>query len=351
MSQNDQKSDGGSGFAGGSDSQFNGSGFGNSTFGGQGNAAFNSNASFGSPAGSKFGAPSEFGPAGFGGNSSVSQIFKEGGFGENEKRKRMMVVAAALVSIAIVGGAVYFLFIAPEAGFDTAVTPETPLPAADFDATGGMESGAEGAAAEEEGAADGELAADDGAEAALPAEEGAAGGAEGQSASAGSVANVTSWDYDESKGGPVVKVADGAVVEVARNTSFSEMYVSGRAVGGEFRIPNPPPGSIYWREQGSAQVNEIKVNPPPSLGLSFSAPSSLTPGGSLSWESGRPAAYYRVEFATDAAFSNVASAVSTTTTQATINGLNPGTYFVRVGGLNTASGKFEYSQASQLTMQ
>jgi hypothetical protein len=350
MNSNDQKPDN---FGGPQDSQFGGSGFGNSTFGGQGNAAFNANSSFGAPANSKFGGPSEFGSGNFGGNSSVSQIFKEGGFGEEDKRKKMMVLGAALVSLAIVGGAVYYFFIAPQdAGFDTAFTEAPALPTAEFSdsATEATPADAAGETAADEG---GELADD---EVSLPPDESLGAAPAATSGSGAAVAqpvggNVSSWTYDEAKGGPVVNVTDGAVVEVSQSANFASLYVFGRATGGAFRIPNPPPGSIYWREQGSGQVNEIKVAPPPSLGISFSAPSTLTPGASLSWEAERSASYYRVEFATDAGFTDIAAAVSTTSNQAAINGLNPGSYYIRVGGLNTASGKFEYSASSRISMQ
>jgi hypothetical protein len=177
------------------------------------------------------------------------------------------------------------------------------------------------------------------------------GGAAPAAESTSVTGNVTNWEYDETKGGPVVKVTDGAMVEVSRSASFAGKYVYGPAKGGSFRIPNPPPGAIYWREQGSGSVNEIKVTAPRSLGISFSAPATMTPGGSLSWSSNVPASYYRVEFATDSGFLDIAAAVSTTNTETVINGLNPGTYFVRVGGLNTAAGRFEYSKGASVNMQ
>ena len=350
MSQNDQKPDS---FGGGSDSQFNGSGFGNSTFGGQGNAAFNANASFGAAGNSKFGGPSEFGGGGFGGNSSVSQIFNESNFSAGEKRKRMMVLGVAFLALAVVGAAVYFNFVAPDAGLDATLVQPEALPASEFQepsqAEAGAEAPADGAAAAIEGAED---------DPALPSSESEASnvssGAPSTTSDAPSAAptgKVTSWDYDEAKGGPVINVARGAMVEVARSSSFSSRYVYGPAKDGTFRIPNPPPGTIYWREQGAAEVNEIRVNPPPALSITFSPPSSMTPGSSLSWEASGSASYYRVEFATDAGFLDISAAVSTTGTQATINGLSPGSYYVRVGGLNTAAGKFEYSRSSQISMQ
>jgi hypothetical protein len=346
MDQNDRKPDS---FGGGGDSQFNSSGFGNSTFGGQGNAAMNQNSSFGSANNSKFGGQSEFGSAQFGGNSSVSQIFKEGAFGEDDRRRRMVVVGAALAAICVIGAAVYFLFVPDHSvpSIDGAIATDESVPAQEFapppaDQPVDAQAPADAAAAPAAGAATGATVGDD----VVP--DGAAAPA---GASASVTGNVTNWEYDETKGGPVVKVADGAMVEVSRSFSFAGKYVYGPAKGGSFRIPNPPPGAIYWREQGSGTVNEIKVTAPRSLGISFSAPATMTPGGTLSWSSSVPASYYRVEFSTDSGFLDIAAAVSTTNTETVINGLNPGTYFVRVGGLNTAAGRFEYSKGAAVNMQ
>lgn len=345
MDQNGKKAES---FGGGGDPQFNSSGFGNSTFGGQGNAAMNQNSSFGSPGNSKFGGQgSEFGSAQFGSNSSVSQIFKEGSFGDDDRRRRMIVVGAALAAICVIGAAVYVLFVPDhsEPSIDGTIATDSSVPAQEFgDPPAEQPSDA--------------VPAKEGTRASAPAEGGAGTGngvSEGSApvAAAGSAAtgNVTSWQYNEANGGPVVKVADGAMVEVSRSSSFAGKYVYGPAKGGAFRIPNPPPGVIFWREQGSQTVNEIKVSAAPSLGLSFTAPATMTPGAGLSWSSKVPASYYRVEFATDSGFLDVAAAVSTTKTEAVINGLNPGTYFVRVGGLNTAAGRFEYSNSASVNMQ
>ncbi len=367
MNNNEQKPDS---FAGGGDnSQFNQSGFGNSTFGGDGASGFNGqgNSTFGAAGNSKFGggAPnSEFGASGFGGNSSVSQIFKEGGFGDDEKRKRTIVIAAGVAAVLVVLGAVYFLFLGDsgDEGFQVGGADQA-LPVDDFAAPAEDAIGGDAAPVDD---AFGDLGGDD---ALLSAEEEAAlldepalpqveesladtsldAGAAGIGGAV--TGNVTTWDYNEELGGPTLSVNPGAMIEVSRRADFANTYVYGPATDGNFRIPNPPPGVVYWREQGSQTVNEIQVNPPPALGVSFSAPANLTAGETLSWSSAGAAAYYRVEFSTDPSFQNIAAAVSTTGTQAVIDGLGAGTYYVRVGGLNTAAGRFEYSQGSSVTIQ
>jgi hypothetical protein len=363
MNNPEQKPDS---FAGGGDSQFKQSGFGNSTFGGAGGSTFSSqaNSTFGAAGNSKFGggAPnSEFGASGFGGNSSVSQIFKEGGFGDDGNKKKIIaIVAAAVVAIAL---AAYF-FMGTDGSDDFQIgVPQDGLPMDDFappalDAGvgGGLEAAPGGIS--DLGAGDAGLSAEQEAsyldEPALPEVEEVAPSAQvgaQPSVPAGATGNVSTWDYNEELGGPKVNVTPGAMVEVSRRADFATPYVYGPATDGSFRIPNPPPGVVYWREQGSGTVNEIQVNPPPRLSLTFSAPANMNSGETLSWGSAGAAAYFRVEFSTDPNFQNIAAAVSTTGTQAVIDGLASGTYFVRVGGLNLAAGRFEYSSASSVTVQ
>lgn len=360
MNNPDQKPDS---FAGGGDSQFNQSGFGNSTFGGAGGSAFSSqaNSTFGAAGNSKFGggAPnSEFGASGFGGNSSVSQIFKEGGFGDDGNKKKIIAIVA--LAVVAIGGAMFFFFGSDGSEDFEIGAPQDGLPVDDFAPTtpdAGAAEGLDAPAADsvDTGVGEAGLTAEQEAayldEPALPDIEAAAPPAGAGSGAVGVAGNVSSWDYNEELGGPKVTVSPGAMVEVSRRADFATPYVYGPATDGSFRIPNPPPGVVYWREQGSGTVNEIQVNPPPRLSMSFAAPANLNPGETLSWSSAGAAAYYRVEFSTDPNFQNIAAAVSTTGTQAVIDGLGAGTYYVRVGGLNLAAGRFEYSTASSVTVQ
>jgi hypothetical protein len=250
----------------------------------------------------------------------VSQIFKEGAFGDDDRRRRMIVVGAALAAICVIGAAVYFLFVPDHSApsIDGAIGLDESVPAQEF-APPPIDQPVDTLALPDAPAVPGS-AVGSAAGGGVVADDVAAPAGQGASVTG----NVTNWEYDETKGGPVVKVADGAMVEVSRSASFAGKYVYGPAKGGSFRIPNPPPGAIYWREQGSGAVNEIKVTAARSLGISFSAPATLTPGGSLSWSSNVAASYYRVEFATDSGFLDIAAAVSTTNTETVINGLNPG---------------------------
>lgn len=287
------------------------SGFGGSAFGGGGGSQFGGG-----------GGGSEFGGSAFGGTNAVSQIFKDGGF-DDGKRKRIIIVSAAIAAVMVCGGAAWWLF----SGEDSAsqdVKVEPPVVAQPQVAEEAP------AVAEDELAEDEEWVEEE---------------------TETTVMGDTTVSYDARQGGIVVNATDGATIEVSRSADFSDTYVRGVARGGRFQIPLPPPGQIYWREQGSADAYLITVTPPPSLGLSFSPPQSMTADTEMSWSASGPASYYKIEFATDDTFSNIVSVMATSQTAAAPTDVTAGKYFVRVGGLNLASGKWEYTRASNVSVE
>lgn len=295
------------------------SGFGGSAFGG------------GSQFGGGAGGGSEFGnPSAFGGTNAVSQIFKEGGF-DDSKRKRTVIISAAVAAVVVCGGAAWWLFSGGETTQEE-VKVEAPVaqPAEEVAAT-------EEVVEEEEVVDEGEMLAEDD----VVSDAGAMTTVDSQSVT-----------YDARQGGIVVNATDGALVEVSRRSDFSDTYVTGRAVGGRFQIPLPPPGTIYWREEGSSEARVITITPPEALGLNFS-PAQTLPAteASFSWSASGPASYYRVEFANDADFANIVTVLSTAQTSATANELAAGKYFVRVGGYNLAAGRWEFSRASSVSVE
>lgn len=311
-------------------SQFE-SGFGGSMFGGANGSQFNSQANgsqFGGAGNSGTQAGGEFGATSFGGTNAVSQIFKEGGFGGDDKKKKMIVVGAAIAAVVVCLGAVWYLFFS-EGGTESEVTtPAITEPVA-------LPVTQEEAATSEDDAEEDAAPVPSAAEALVPA----------------AAANGSTWAYNEESGGPVISVAPGAGIEVSRLASFAESYVAGKAnEAGKFRIPAPPPGKVFWRQQGQSNANEITITPPASLGLSFNAPGTLASGGQLKWSASGPVAFFRVEFGTDANFTSVSHAISTSQTSAAAKDVGAGTYFVRVGGFNRASGKWEWSSASSVNV-
>ena len=293
-----------------------GTGFGTSTFGG---GDMNGGGEFGT---------NNFG----GGTNAVSQIFKEAG-GADEERKRRIIIYSALGLALAASLGVGWWFMNESAGEMAApqVSHVAPPPAA---AAVVPEVSAETAEAETDGDP-----------------EAASAPAEAPKPAASEVTGSDEWVYNEEKGGVVIAAREGATIEVARSSGFADTYVRGVAKGGSFRIPNPPPGKVFWREQGSAQARAITVKHPPTLGLHLDAPGSLSAGGSLSWSSSAAPAYFRVDFAPDAGFQEVSASFSTTQNTLSPKSLQPGKWFVRLGGYNKASGKWEWTSPSSITVQ
>jgi hypothetical protein len=297
-------------------SQFE-SGFGGSVFGGA--------TGMNTQAGNQQNSPGEFGSASFAGTNAVSQIFKDAG--ADDKKKKMINIAIISGCLLAICGAGYFFFFWETAPTDTVVTPPA---AATTAATEEVDTAAE----------DDEIADEEATTTAAPAAESPVAG------------NSATWAYNEATGGPVVTVAPGTVVEVSRNQAFSGPYVTGKAnAAGKFRIPAPPAGNIYWRSAGNPAVNAIAISAPQKLGLSFRAPASLQTGGTVSWTSSNPGTFYRVEVATDAQFSSPTNTFSTKAQTVALKDVGAGKYFVRVGGFNSAAGKWEWSRGGSVEIK
>lgn len=261
-------------------------------------------------------------------NSAMSDIFKGSAPSQDERKKKIIMLAAAAAAFVVCGGAIFFLTSAPTedemapsvAEPAVAANPAVTTPAVvEEDEAEGEEEGVDAVAGEE---------TEDGAGAAMPAE----------------VESASSYKYNEKAGGPVVRVKAGALVEVSLREDFNTLYVSGAATEGGFRIPNPPPGVVFWREQGSASINKITVSAPKQLGLQFSAPAKLASDAELSWSAAGEASFFRVEFAADPEFQNITNVFATAKTGMKIADVGAGKYHVRLAGFNTAAGRWEYSK-------
>lgn len=309
-----------------SSSQFD-TGFGSGgTFGGtSGGGSSKSQSQMGGEFGSGFG----------GGTNAVSQIFRDNGSGGDDQRRKIMLLLGAIVgSAALYAG--YVFFIEDAQSTEEPIIATTPAPKAESDVgakpadAASLESDA--AADEEEGTEedDGELAE---APAAAPSSAG-------------------SYTYSEIGGGPIVQAPAGTPIEASRKQDFSEIYMTGVTdAAGQLRIPNPPPGKVYWRVAGKSEVTEISILPAAPLNLSMSLGSSMSANDTVQWSSNGDAAHFRLEFSSDGSFSNVVYSFSTGKTQLALSGVSPGNYFVRVGGLNVASGRWEFTRGASVEVK
>lgn len=263
-------------------------------------------------------------------NTAMGDIFKAGGNGSDEKKKRLIFLSAAGAALVMCVGALMFLMES-----DPAEEPSV-MPVATPAANAALTAPTTTAPAAEE--AEDASATDNVEDAPAPN-------------AASSVATNATYAYNEKDGGPVVSATSGATVEVSRKADFSVPYVYGLAKDGKFRIPNPPPGSIYWREKGSATAHQITVTAPETLSLSLTAPGSVAAGESLTWSAKGNAAFFRVEFASDPNFEHVAHVLATSKTSVAVKDVAAGKYHVRLAGFNTAAGRWDYSHPSSIEVK
>lgn len=317
-------------------SQFD-TGFGGGTFGGtSGGGSPKSQAQMGGEFSSGFG----------GGTNAVSQIFRDGGQGGDDKRRKsIMMVLFGVFFVALVYLGYSFFF---EEGAESPVVV-SPTPASKATAAAPAASSTPAAVADAQSAATAATAAaeDDAAEEDEEEED------ESELASdAKAPGSASSYTYNEVGGGPIVQAASGTSIEVSRKQDFSEMYMTATAnASGQVRIPNPPPGKVYWRVAGKTDVTEITVQPAPKLNIAMKIGASIAASDTLSWSAKGDVAHYRLEFATDASFGSVSHSFSTNKSQVALSGVNPGNYFVRVGGLNVAAGRWEYTRGSAVEVK
>jgi hypothetical protein len=316
----------------------------------QNNAQFDTG--FGSAAGGTFGGSAgapprsqaamggEFSNGFGGGTNAVSQIFRDGGMGADDKRRKLTMGILVGVALFVIGGSAYVFFM-DEGG---EMSTETPTVATTPAAVAPTKTDAADEAKEAEGTD--ELAEEDGE--GLEGEE----EAEELASEPGEMSSSGTYTYNEMGGGPIVSAPAGTSIEVSRLQDFSVMYMTG-TVGnsGKLRIPNPPPGKVYWRESGKSEMTEITIEPAPKLNLSMSLGASIGASDTVKWDADGEVAYYRLEMAGDASFSNISHSFSTSKSQVALSGVNPGTYFVRVGGLNVASGRWEFTSGSSVEVK
>lgn len=307
---------------------------------------------------------------GFEGTNAVSQIFRDGGGNESGLKKQILLFG---IPILLIVAAVTVAFLSgsgdeelpedpgmgelppeigdnPDAPPADGVTPPTDpgaaatTPPADAKAPAATDAKAPG-----EETLDGALEGEDLPGATTPAT--ATTTAPATTSGPTAVGDSSTYQYNELEGGPTISVAQGATVEVSRNPNFSPVFLTTTVKSSTFRIPNPPPGKIYWREAGSTASHEITITPADPLGISVSVPTTISSGGQVSWSAGGDAAYFRLEFSTDPKFVDLTAVFATRNQSVTVGSVTPGSYHVRVAGFNRKSGRWEHSSSRQVTVQ
>jgi hypothetical protein len=154
------------------------------------------------------------------------------------------------------------------------------------------------------------------------------------------------YQLDLTNRGATLTVPAGSRVTVALDSNFSGVLFSTYSHTGEVRIPSPPFGNLYWKTNRDSDVKILKVVPPPSLGLAIKG----MEGRSLRWSSTGQVGYFRVLIAQDSGFRQILSQTSTIHPETSFPSLSSGSYYVKIEGLNLASGRWESAQSS-ITIQ
>jgi len=274
-----------------------------------------------------------------GGTNAVSQIFRDGAMGAEDKRRKLMMGLLVGAAVVVIGGSVYyFMFEGGEMSTEAPTVATTPVPVS-------ADKSKAGDAAKDKESTDA-LADEDGDDTDSAGDKEELASAPSETTSSGN------YTYNEMGGGPIVSAPEGTTIEVSRAQDFSVMYMTGRVgSSGKLRIPNPPPGKVYWRVAGRSDATEITIEPAAKLNLAVKLGATLGASETVKWDAEGEAAFYRLEMAGDAAFNNISHAFSTSKSQVTLSGVNPGTYFVRLGGFNVASGRWEYTKGSSVEVK
>jgi hypothetical protein len=284
----------------------------------------------------------------FGTNSTnaMSQIFKDGsGFGGNNTKRWVLMGAFLLVAA---GAAYYLLSEDPidDLSVPTAdeLTPE-PSEATPADtATAGKT--ATDAVAQPE---------------AVPQEAVATEAAPTGNISLSSPVDGDSRAYDETSGPAKFSWDGGAgTIVFARSSSMSPVYMRVPVSGSSYNFYNPYPGTWYWKVEnasGSSEVRRFTVEPPARRAVALKEPANgatlAATGGTIAWSGDpeRKVAFYRVEFSADGKWGNPAYRFASSGEGTQTQGMNPGSYQMRLGAFSEVAGRWEYTDPVQVNVQ
>lgn len=297
----------------------------------------------------------------FGTNTNaMSQIFKEGSYA-NSNRSRYILLGVLLVAVA----ATAYLYIATEAhdenefpaseSAEVAKAPakpaqEKPAPQAAAVASTAPAAPAKAPAAAAESAP---AAAAESAPAAA-ATEGAAGPLSINFPEDGALIS-----YDETVGPARFSWNGGAgTLELSRNASMKPIDVKIPVKKGAYSLHQPAPGTWYWQVKtasGKSGIRSFTVDAPVRRKLTVTAPAAgaalAGSGGQVSWTGDSKVTYYRVELSNAMDWANPAYKFATAGSVATLQGVTPGAYKMRVGAFSEISGRWEYTTPVDVTIQ
>jgi hypothetical protein len=282
----------------------------------------------------------------FGTNTNaVSQIFKDGSFG-NSNRNRYILAGVGVIALLLIG----WLLLSGdgEEGADVAeddiLMEETPAEEVGADETAS-------APIAEAPPAEVPAAVPEVAEAPMPMASG--------SISLSAPENGASLAYDETQGAAMFSWSGGpGTVVFSRNSSMQPEVMRVKVSSSSYAFHHPWPGQWFWKvdsEGGSSEVRSFSVSAPIRRNIALSEPASgaslAGSGGVVSWVGDKGVAYYRVELSQSDDWANPQFKFSSSGSQVQLNGVTPGQYQLRLGAFSEVSGRWEFTQPVAVTVQ
>lgn len=293
----------------------------------------------------------------FGTNTNaVSQIFKEGGF-VNQNRTRFIVLGAVVVLFVAVAA---YLFTGEEPAeedlFNQTVA-EDPLDTTKEDSLAAGEAVNDPLATAEELPTEA-LPMDT---AAFPTDVAMTGAGTATSFGEGALSLVEPMDgatvnYDETQGPAVFSWSGGSgEIVFSRSATMTPEVLRIKVDGNSYSFHHPWPGNWYWQVRnasGSTEIRSFSVQAPLRRNVQVAMPSGPIAGngGVVNWQGDGSVAYYRVEFS-NGSWANPQFRFATTGTSVQLSGVPAGQYQMRVGAFSEVSGRWEYTDAVPVSVQ
>ena len=171
--------------------------------------------------------------------------------------------------------------------------------------------------------------------------------ADGSSRSYDETSEYASFSWEGSPGGRILFSRSSTMVPVERKANVS---------GNEFRLRHPYPGVWYWKVvngAGESAVQSFVVDGAVrrNIAVNLSPGSSISGnGGQVSWTGDTKVARYKVEVS-QSGWANPEYKFQTSGQDVQMQGVQPGAYQLRVGAFSEVSGRWEYSQPVDVTVQ
>ena len=149
----------------------------------------------------------------------------------------------------------------------------------------------------------------------------------------------------------------GGQFSLSKSESMSPAVIQRDVEGNSIKIRTILPGTWYWQvsnSQGGSDVWSLTIESPIPRVFSIVQPATggsiNGEGGTVTWTGDLKVSFYRVELSSGG-WNSPDYRFATVGTQLNVNGVSPGSYQLRVGGFSEVSGRWEYSEPINISVQ